>query len=148
MPILPIVTGKDAPILHKKTERVKKMTKNLETLIKNMLLTVHNSNGAGIAAPQVNRTERICIAKIGEDFVALVNPEIRWFGKKTGVMEEGCLSLPGLWMDIERPLEIIVNFETLKGKKRELKLEDFDARVVQHEVDHLDGVLITDRAKK
>lgn len=145
MTVLPIITGASTPILKKKTVRVKKMTKELLQLIEDMQETMMDAKGAGIAAPQMNRNERICIAKIGEEFVPLVNPEITWKGKREDTMEEGCLSLPNLWIDITRPTEIVLEFETPKGKHRELKLSGFDARVVQHEVDHLDGILIVDR---
>lgn len=145
MPVLPIITGAKTPILHKKTVNVSSVTKEILKLIDDMTLTVKTANGAGLAAPQVNRSERICIAKIGEDFVPLINPNITWRGKETDIMEEGCLSLPDVWLQITRSLDIILQFETPKGKKRELKLSGFDARVVQHEVDHLDGILIVDR---
>ena len=148
MPVLPIVTGAKTPVLRKKTVNVASVTKDITKLIDDMLLTVADAKGAGLAAPQVNRSERICIAKIGEDFVPLINPDITWRGKETDTMEEGCLSLPDVWLQITRPLDIILQFETPKGKKRELKLSGFDARVVQHEVDHLDGILIVDRVKK
>jgi len=144
--LLSIVTGANSPVLRKKTTVVSKVTKDLEKLIADMLETVKAVQGMGIAAPQVNRSERICIAKIGEKFEALLNPEITWFGKKTDKLEEGCLSLPDVWVKVTRAAEIVVTFETPKGKKRELKLQGMDARVVQHEVDHLDGILIVDRA--
>ena len=145
MPILPIVTGQDTPILRKKTVNVTKVTKDIEALIADMFLTVQDAKGAGIAAPQVDRTERICIASIGGTLTPLINPVITWYGETEDTMEEGCLSLPGIWIDITRPTEVIVQFQTTKGKKLELKLSGYDARVVQHEVDHLDGVLMIDR---
>jgi peptide deformylase len=79
---------------------------------------------------------------------ALINPEITSRSSSTAVAEEGCLSLPGVWLPITRSTEITLQFVTMDGKPRELLLKDFDARVIQHEVDHLDGVLITDHKRE
>ncbi len=147
MAVLSITIGEKSAILHAKTKKVKTMTKELLKLIENMKETTVASKGAGIAAPQVGRSERICIGLIGDKLTALVNPEITWRSETTAIAEEGCLSLPDLWLNISRPTDIIVIFQTPAGKKRELKLGGFDARVVQHEVDHLDGILITDHKK-
>lgn len=148
MAVLPITIGEKSPILHAKTKPVKTVTKALLRLIDDMKETTVASRGAGIAAPQVGRSERICIALIGDKLTALVNPTITWRSETTAIAEEGCLSLPDLWLNISRPTDIVVVFQTPEGKKRELKLGGFDARVVQHEVDHLDGILITDHHKK
>ena len=145
--ILPIVIGPDNPILRRKTKRVAKVNKELKQLAKDMLETMHEANGVGLAAPQVNRTERICIAIIGGKVVALVNPTITHRSKEKAIDQEGCLSLPNIWLDVPRSVEITLEFMDLKGKKQERKLKNFDARVVQHELDHLDGVLIIDYAK-
>ncbi len=148
MSVLPIVTGKDTPILRRKTEHVPKVTKEIQKLIKDMEETTIANKGAGIAAPQVNRSERICLAMIHKKLTPLINPEITWRSEDMETMEEGCLSLPDLWLHIARPREIIVHFQTGAGRKRELKLSDFNARVVQHEVDHLEGILITDHRRE
>ncbi len=144
MPALPIVIGEKTPILRAKTVPVAKITKDIKKLIADMKDTVAAAKGAGLAAPQVGRSERICIALLGSTMTALVNPYITWKSDTTAIAEEGCLSLPDLWLNISRATDIIVHFETEAGKKRELKLSGFDARVVQHEVDHLEGILITD----
>ena len=104
--------------------------------------------GAGLAAQQVVRTDRVCLALLGVKIQALINPEITSRSSSTAVAEEGCLSLPGVWLPITRSTEITLQFVTMDGKPRELLLKDFDARVIQHEVDHLDGVLITDHATR
>lgn len=148
MTVLPIVTGQETKVLRTKTKNVPVLTKEIKMLIKNMQATTLAAKGAGIAAPQVNRTERICIALIGKKLTPLVNPEILWRSKEVDTMEEGCLSLPNVWLQITRPKEIVVKFLSTIGKERELKLSGFDARVVQHEVDHLEGVLITDYVRK
>lgn len=144
MAILPIVTGKDTPILRAKTKPVTTVTKEIKQLIADMEATTLAAKGAGIAAPQVNRSERICIALIGKKLTPMINPQIFWRSEEQENMEEGCLSLPDLWIQVMRPRAIIVKFMMKSGKERELQLSGFDARVVQHEVDHLEGVLIVD----
>ncbi len=147
MAILPIVTGKETPILRQKTVPVTKITKEIQKLVSDMEQTTKAAKGAGIAAPQVNRTERICIALIQRELVTLINPVILWRSTETEIMEEGCLSLPDIWLLIPRSTEVILTYKSIKGRKRELKLIGFDARVIQHELDHLDGILITDYQK-
>ena len=148
MAILPIVIGPDNPILRKKTKPVSKVTKELRKLIKDMIDTMHEANGVGLASPQVARTERICIAVMGGKVTPLINPKITGRSKETAVDQEGCLSLPNVWLDITRPVGITVTYLDVKGKKQQRKLLKFDARVVQHEVDHLEGVLIVDYAAR
>lgn len=148
MAVLPLVIGEHNPILRKQTKDVPKVTKDVLKLIDNMLDTMTEAKGAGLAAPQVGRTERVCIALIGKKIVPLINPHILWRSEATSIAEEGCLSLPDVWLNISRPNDITVEYMTTTGKKRELKLSGFDARVVQHEVDHLEGILITDHRKQ
>ncbi|MSR67273.1 peptide deformylase [Candidatus Peribacteria bacterium] len=148
VPVLPIVIGRNTKVLRTKTKDVPKITKEIKELIRNMKQTTVAAKGAGLAAPQVNRSERICIAMISKKLTPLVNPNIIWRSKETDTVEEGCLSLPDLWLQITRSCDIIVKFLSETGKERELKLSDFDARVVQHEVDHLEGVLIVDYHKE
>jgi peptide deformylase len=144
MAALPIVTGENTPILRAKTKKVPKVTKEILKLIEDMEETTIHAKGAGIAAPQVNRSERICIAMIQRKLTPLINPEITWMSDEGDMMEEGCLSLPDLWMQVPRSIEIVLKYQDLSGKQIERKLTDYDARVVQHEVDHLDGILIVD----
>ena len=147
MAILPIVTGVDAAVLRTKTAVVPKVTKEIKQLITNMQDTVAKAQGAGIAGPQVGQSLRLCLALIGKKMVPLINPHITWYSKELCVMEEGCLSLPNVpWRHIERPKSIIVTYTDVKGKNQERKLTGYDARVVQHEVDHLEGILIVDYA--
>ncbi len=144
MAILPIVIGPDNPALRVKTKRVPKITKDIRQLAKDMIDTMYEANGVGLASPQVGRTERICIAVIGGKVIPLVNPVIKKKSKEMAMDQEGCLSLPNVWLDIPRSVEITLEYTDIKGKRQERQLKDFDARVVQHEVDHLEGVLITD----
>ncbi len=144
MATLQIVTGENAPILRAKTKKVPKVTKEILKLIEDMEETTISAKGAGIAAPQVNRSERVCIAMIQRKLTPLINPEITWMSDEGDMMEEGCLSLPDLWLQVPRSLEIVLKYQDIGGKKTERKLSGYDARVVQHEVDHLDGILIVD----
>ncbi len=106
--------------------------------------TLRASKGAGLAAPQVGVSDRICLAYIQRKQVALINPMITWKSEEEVSGEEGCLSLPGVWLNVLRAREIVVQFTNFSGKSLELKLKDFEARVIQHEVDHLNGILILD----
>ncbi len=144
MAILPIVIGPDNPLLRIKTKPVPKVTKEIRQLVKDMIETMHEANGVGLASPQVGRFERVCIGVIGGKVTPLINPKIKKFSKETAIDQEGCLSLPNVWLNISRSVEITLEYVDLKGKKQERKLQNFDARVVQHEVDHLEGVLIVD----
>ena len=147
MAILPIVIGADNPLLRAKTKRAEKVTKEIKTLIKNMIDTMESASGVGLAAPQVGKSVRVCIAVIDGKITPLIDPDITKKSKETYIDQEGCLSLPNVWLDVPRSVEITVQYKDLKGKKQERKLREFDARVVQHEVDHLEGVLIVDYAK-
>lgn len=148
MATLPIVVGQDTPILRAKTKKVQTVTKEILKLLKDMEETTVAAQGAGIAAPQVGRFERLCIAAIGGKLTPLINPDITWRSEDMASAEEGCLSLPDVWIHVSRPTGIILRYETPEGKKRELKLSSLDARIVQHEVDHLEGILITDHRKQ
>lgn len=148
MAVLPIITGATTPVLRAKTKNVAKISKELMRLIDDMIDTTKHAQGAGLAAPQINRSERLCIVMLQrKKFVPLINPEIMWKSEEMDMMEEGCLSLPNVWLPVARHTEILLRFQDAAGKHHERKLQGWDARVVQHEVDHLDGVLIIDRAQ-
>jgi peptide deformylase len=147
MAVLPIVTGADNPILRTKTERVPKVTKEVQKLLKDMIETTKDASGAGLAAPQIASNLRVCIVLINGRFIPLVNPTITWKSEDTVTDEEGCLSLPNTWVMVPRAREIRLTYTDTEGVEQERLLSDFDARVVQHEVDHLEGVLIVDYAK-
>ncbi len=144
MAVLPIVTGEKNPVLRKKTKKVQRVTREILKLIKDMEETTIDSKGAGLAATQIGRTERICIARIQQKLISLLNPEITWISTTLETAEEGCLSLPETWLFVSRPREVILQYMSIDGKHRELKLSGWDARVVQHEIDHLNGILIVD----
>lgn len=146
MSALPILTGADNPVLRAKTKRVGKVTKETLALIKDMEDTVKKADGLGLAAPQIGQSLRLCLAKIGGRLTPLIDPEIVRKGTTLDIAEEGCLSLPGLWMNVPRATEIVLRYVNARGEEQERLLTALDARVVQHEVDHLDGILITDYA--
>ena len=144
--ILPIITGADSPILRQKTKKVAKVTKEILKLIQDMEVTTKKADGLGLAAPQVGESLRVCIVRLNGKFLPLINPEIFWKSTEIEVAEEGCLSLPNFWMNVPRSVSIAVRYQNAKGEEQERKLKDLEARIVQHEVDHLDGILITDYA--
>lgn len=113
-------------------------------LLKDMEETTIAADGLGLAAPQVNHSERVCIVRMGKKLTPLINPEIIFRSKDTEEAEEGCLSLPNVWMPVRRSVSIVVTYLNAKGEPQERMLEHMDARVVQHETDHLEGRLIVD----
>ena len=106
--------------------------------------------GVGLAATQLGVMHRVLVYRVGEDGVlaALVNPEVEWTGGDVEEAEEGCLSLPGVHVDVERPLRVRVRAQDGGGNELEVEAEGLRARVIQHELDHLDGVLILDRISR
>lgn len=144
MPSLPIVIGADNPVLRAPTRKIPKVTKEIQKLIKDMETTIRAADGLGLAAPQVGESVRLCLVRIGTRLVPLINPEIIRRSDETETAEEGCLSLPNIWLEITRPKSIVIRYQDVKGQEQERLLEHVDARIVQHEVDHLDGRLIVD----
>lgn len=146
MTVLPIIKGADTPVLRAKTKKVDRVTKEIQKLIKDMEATTVAAEGLGLAAPQIGQSLRLCIVKMNGRLTPLVNPEITRKSEETDVAEEGCLSLPDVWLPVPRSTEIVVTYLNAKGQPQERKLTALDARVVQHEVDHLEGKLIVDYA--
>ena len=150
--VLPIYTGTDNEVLRKVAKPIKQLTKQHLRLIKNMKETMVSAHGLGLAAPQVGVSERILIAnfqygkKVGEKYahVAIINPEIIGHSEEEVLGEEGCLSLPELYAPVKRFRDITVKFLDEKGREQILELSDLNARIVQHEIDHLDGKLFVD----
>ena len=131
--------------LRKKSSPVKKVGPSERILIASMIETMNDHKGVGLAAPQVGINEQIFVADVGDGPMAFVNPQIK---KKRGseVMEEGCLSIPGVLVDIKRPKNIVVHSLDENNKKVEREFDGLLARVIQHETDHLKGKLIIDYA--
>jgi len=151
MSILKIETGEDNPILRQKSTKVDKIDKSTKKFAKDLLKTMIKANGLGIAAPQVGINKRLFITTLNEDTdhataILMINPEIFWRSDETNIAEEGCLSLPKIFKPVPRSTKIKVKFLDLKGNEHLLELEGLNARVVQHENDHLDGILFTDIA--
>jgi len=134
-----------APVLRRKAKPIRKVDARLRTLAADMLETMREAPGVGLAAPQVGLSERIIVVEYEDRRYALVNPEIAWRSDETEIGEEGCLSLPTLYGDVERASKVRVKGLDLDSKRVTIEAEGWLARIFQHEVDHLDGVLFTDR---
>ena len=134
------------PVLRKKAKAVKKITAEIGRLIDDMIDTMHKAPGVGLAAPQVGRSVRVIVADIGEGPLALVNPRII-SRSGTQTLYEGCLCLPGVDAPIERAAKVTVKALDREGKPGEIFAEGLLSTVLQHEIDHLDGVVFIDRVK-
>jgi len=148
-----IFTGVNNKTLRKKSEKVKQIDKKLKKLITDMLDTLDEKEGLGLAAPQVGVNQRLLLARLNsgdpeEMVVAFINPEIIHRSEEIVIMEEGCLSLPGEYDEVPRAQEIRVQFQDIHGNEHILDLSDLNARILQHETDHLDGILFTDYLEK
>ncbi|MCJ7646301.1 peptide deformylase [bacterium] len=134
-------------VLRRKSREVKEMNGDIQKLIDNMAKLMYRNKGVGLAAPQVGILKRVIVADVGEGLVSLVNPKILWRqGKDT--MSEGCLSIPGINLEVKRSKEVIVEGLNREGEKVQLGAVGLLARVLQHEIDHLEGILIVDRVPK
>lgn len=150
--ILPLYTGTENEVLRQVAPAVRQITKKHQKLIRNMKDTLIDANGLGLAAPQVGVSERILLAnfqygkKVGEKYaiVPLINPEIIDHSEEEVMGEEGCLSLPEIFAPVKRYEHITVKYLNEKGDEMILELSDLNARIVQHEIDHLDGKLFVD----
>lgn len=144
--ILPI-KKQDNPILRKNSESVKEINSQIKELVFNMIETMIKKEGIGLAAPQVGKLLQIIVVKPFPDkeAIALINPQIKKTTTKKDVMIEGCLSLPGTAVPVKRSIGITVEGLDKNGKKIKIKTKGLLARVIQHEIDHLSGVLITDK---
>lgn len=148
MKMLKIVKYPD-DFLRTKTKKVDNFKEPaLQGLVFEMLKTMEAEKGIGLAAPQVGSDLRICVAKIDNVPYVLVNPQIKSFSRKKEIFEEGCLSFPGKFFPVERPVKVKIKARGADGKKIKIKADGLLARVLQHEIDHLDGILVIDRAMK
>lgn len=136
------------PVLRSKAKKIDEVTKKTNDLIDNMFDTMYEEDGVGLAAPQVGILKRIAVVDIREgNKVVLINPEIIEEEGKA-IMEEGCLSIPGETGDVIRSQKIKVRSLNREGNQIEIEAEGFEARAIQHEMDHLDGVLFVDKIVK
>lgn len=136
------------PVLKTRAGKVKEFDDALLRLAEDMLVTMHAREGVGLAANQVGRLRRVLVAAIEEDEYVIVNPVIEASSDETEVLAEGCLSIPGIHVEVERPVAVTVSGQDASGGNLRLEAEGLLARVFQHEVDHLDGVLILDRTDR
>ncbi len=148
---IPVEKGTENTILRTVSKPVKLVTPEIRVFAEKMTKTMHKEKGVGIAAPQVGRNIRMAIVMLNpgeknEIVFPMINPEIIEKSDETEEGEEGCLSLPGVWGKVKRYSHILVRYKNLKNQELTLSLEHFNARIIQHEIDHLDGVLFIDRA--
>jgi peptide deformylase len=141
------------PILREKAKRIKTFDANLRKLVADMFETMRVENGVGLAAPQINQSLRLLVIEILPDRregekgvkVALCNPEIVKASDETVSDIEACLSIRGWYGEVPRHRWVVIKAQTPEGKEVRIKAEDYYARVLQHEIDHLNGILFTDR---
>jgi peptide deformylase len=156
MSLRKIVTLPD-PILRRKAHTVIRFDADLQSLIDDMIETMRVAPGVGLAAPQVGIPNRVIVVEYPEDdeqedapkkLFVVVNPEVKEMSSETELGIEGCLSIPGLHGEVERALAVTVKGQTRRGQPFKIKAKGWMARVFQHEVDHINGVVFTDRATK
>ena len=141
------------PRLKKVAEPVPEVTPELRRMADDMLETMYDAPGIGLAAPQIGVSRRLlvmdCSCKVGGDWrpMVLVNPEIVWASDELRTFEEGCLSIPEHYAEVERPAEVEVSWTDPDGSERQERFEEIWAICVQHEIDHLDGKLFIDHLK-
>ena len=156
MTIRQIVTLPD-PVLRRKARPVTRFDADLQILVDDMIDTMRAAPGVGLAAPQVGVSERVIVVEYVEDeedenapkkLYVMVNPEIKKCSEATELGFEGCLSVPGWQGEVERNLEVTVKGLTRRGQPMKVKVKGWLARIFQHEVDHINGVVFTQRATK
>ncbi len=141
------------PILRKKCDPIEKVDKSVQKLLDDMLETMYDAPGIGLAAVQVGILKRLVVIDVSKEKekknpIFLINPEIIYRSKITSVYEEGCLSLPGQFAEVERPSECLIKYIDYFGKEKEIKADGLLSTCIQHEVDHLNGVLFIDYLSK
>jgi len=145
--ILPIETNSDNPILRQKAEKVKEITPQIKKVVLDMIETIKSDeNSVGLAAPQINQSLQIIVFKLDLDkkYITLINPKIKKASWRKEIKNESCLSLPNFHRPVKRSKKITVQGLNIDGQLVEIKAEGFLARVIQHEIDHLNGILICD----
>jgi peptide deformylase len=141
------------PTLRKKSAKVSDFGPDLQQLIEDMIETLHENSGAGLSAPQVNVSQRVILVEFGTEeneeipptMYVTINPRVIRFSQEIVLGAEGCLSIPGLMGEVERADEIVVEGQDRFGKPLKMRLQGWAARIFQHEIDHVNGILYTDR---
>ena len=138
------------PVLRSRALPIERFDSALADEIRRMGELMHDAYGIGLAATQVGVMHRVLVHRVEPDaeIAALVNPELEWASDDKEVMEEGCLSLPAVAVEVERPVHVRVRAQDERGEPMLVEASGLEARVIQHEMDHLDGVLILDRTPK
>lgn len=138
------------PVLRTKARPIERFDDALREEVERMGQLMDDAIGVGLAATQVGVVHRLLVYRIAQDaqLAALINPEIEWSGRDTESMEEGCLSLPRVLVDVDRPIHVRVRALNEYGEPILIEASGLEARVIQHEIDHLDGVLILDRTSR
>jgi peptide deformylase len=138
------------PVLKSRATPVDQFDDALRAQVSRMGGLMNDALGVGLAAPQIGLSQRLLVYRVGQDapLIALVNPEIEWSSGDGEVAEEGCLSIPGVAVDVDRPVHVRVRAQDETGQERVVEASGLEARVIQHEIDHLDGILILDRTTK
>jgi peptide deformylase len=138
------------PVLKSRALEVTQFDENLLAEVRAMGLLMTDALGIGLAATQLGTMHRLLVYRVEPDspINALVNPEVVWSSKESDIFEEGCLSLRGVLVDVERPLHVRVSAQDEHGEAQTIEASGLEARVIQHEIDHLNGVLILDRTSR
>ena len=138
------------PVLKSRATPVDRFDESLRSQVARMAGIMGDAFGVGLAAPQLGVSQRLLVYRVGPDapLVALANPQLEWSSEDQEMFEEGCLSLPGIHVEVERPIHVRVSALDENGAERRVEASGLEARVIQHEMDHLDGVLILDRTSK
>jgi peptide deformylase len=138
------------PVLKSRATPVDRFDDSLRRQVSRMAGLMNDALGVGLAAPQLGISQRLLVYRVGPDapVITLANPEIEWASAEREAGEEGCLSIPGITVDVERPLHVRVRALDEEGEARLVEASGLEARVIQHELDHLDGVLILDRTDR
>lgn len=147
-PILRYDVPGEAEVLRRRAEPVGRVTRSIAALIDDMLATMYDAQGVGLAAPQIGVSRRVIVVDIGDGPLALVNPEVVRRSAETETAFEGCLSIPDLIGEVPRAQSIYVTGLDRRGRKVWVEAEGYLARAIQHEIDHLDGILFLDRAER
>jgi peptide deformylase len=138
------------PVLRSRARAVETFDEGLVEEVRRMGQIMHDAYGIGLAATQLGVMHRVLVYRVERDapVAALVNPRLEWAGAETEPMDEGCLSLPGVLVEVERPIHVRVAARDEHGEDILIEASGLEARVIQHEMDHLDGVLILDRTSR
>jgi peptide deformylase len=138
------------PVLKSRATPVDRFDDTLQQQVQRMAGVMRDAIGVGLAAPQLGISQRLLVYRIGSDapLITLVNPELEWQSEDAETLEEGCLSIPTVVVDVERPIHVRIRARDEHGDERLVEASGLEARVIQHEMDHLDGVLMLDRASR